>query len=112
MQNPNQYGSYTAEITDQVARVGNSYANIEFAQCEDGLYRYAFNCMYSLGGFCGPISRHGKGLESLAAARVAALESLINRFPVGFASDPASVRTELLAMKQQLQDRFRQPSLF
>lgn len=112
MQQPNQNGVYAAEIVDQMARVGHSYANIEIAQCDDGLYRYAFNCMYSLGGFCGPITKHTMGFESLDALRNEALAALIGRFPKPFASDPTSVHAELREMKQQLENHFRQPSLF
>lgn len=109
---PNPHGVLEPAITETIARYGRSAAHIDFAYCEDRLYRYAIAVMYSYGGFCGPIRESGPGFSTLDAARHAALEELLHRWPEPFLSDPQSVHDELAAMRRQVESRVRQPSLF
>jgi hypothetical protein len=112
MQQPNEHGVYEAEIVEELARRDRSHATVEICQCEDGLYRYALDMAYSNGGFCSPITGHGEGYASPAAAKDAAVQRLLQRFPKTWASEPQSVHDELRELKTQIEDKLRQPTLF
>ena len=62
MQTPNRFGVYPAEVTEELARKGHSFAAVDIAQCEDGLYRFALHYQTSHMGSGGPITRDGRGL--------------------------------------------------
>lgn len=109
---PNQHGVLEVTVTETVARHGRSNAEIRFAFCEDGLYRYAISVLYSYGGFGGPIREGDPGFSTLDAARTTAFEELLRRCPRRFPSDPQSVHDELADMRRQIENRVRQPSLF
>ena len=81
-------------------------------QCEDGLYRFALDMAYSYGGFGGPITGESEGYSSPNEAKDAATQRLLQRFPKAWASEPQSVHDELQALKTQIEDRLRQPTLF
>lgn len=81
MQQPNARGVYPAEVTEELVRIGRSYAAISMSQCDDGLYRHSIDYQYSYGGASGPITLHTKGYASLEAARLAATQEMIARFP-------------------------------
>ena len=112
MQKPNEHGVYEADATEELARRGRAYASIKLCQCEDGLYRYALDMAYSYGGFCGPIFTKATGFTSASAAKEAATQELLRRFPKPWASDPQSVHDELRELKAMIEAKFRQPSLF
>lgn len=112
MSDCNENGVYEPKIVEELARRGRSYASVEIAQCKDGLHRYALDVMYSYGGFGGPITDHGQGFGTSDAAKEAATQDLLRRFPKGHAGDPQSVHDELCDLKQQIEQGFRQPSLF
>jgi hypothetical protein len=112
MQRANEHGVYEAETVEELARRGRAYASVELCQCEDGLYRYALDMMSSCRGFCGPISVKAKGFATESAAKEAATQELLRRFPKAWASDPPSVHDELRELKAMIEARFRQPSLF
>jgi hypothetical protein len=112
MQKPNDIGVYEPEIIEELARRGRFYISVEIAQCEDGLYRYALDMMYSYGGFGGPITDRATGYTSPAAAKEAAINELLRRFPKAWGSEPASVHEELRDLKAQVEAGFREPSLF
>lgn len=109
---PNQHGVLAPAMMETVARHGCSTASIDFACGEDGLYRYSVAVMYSYGGFTFPIRESDPGFPTLDAARTAALDELLRRWPRAFASDPQSVHDELAAMHGQVVSLIRQPSLF
>ncbi len=111
MQQPNDYGAYTAETTYELARKERSYASVRVAQCRDGLYRFAIDLSYSYGGRCGPITDDGEGFATMLAAKEAGAAALLDGFPRGF-GDPQSVRSELAALRSQIEEGLRQPSLF
>ena len=112
LQKANEHGVYEADIIEELARRGRSDASIELCQCEDGFYRYALSMAYSYGGFCGPISDHGKGFDTLGAAKEAATQDLLQRFPKASANEPKSVHDELRELRAMIEQGFRQPSLF
>ena len=109
---PNENGVLADGRQEVVAKVGRSYAAVNYAVCEDGLYRFSAELHYSYGGFGGPIWREAPGYPTLDAARLAGTEELLGRWPRGFPSDPASVREELLRLREQIESNLRQPTLF
>lgn len=109
---PNDNGVYPATSAEIVARHGRSFAEIRFAYCDDGHYRFSLSMQYSYGGYGGPISTSGPAYPSLAAARAAALESLIERWPTWHSAEPASVHEELRRMREQVTAQLSQPTLF
>lgn len=112
MTQANENGVYEIEIVEELARRGRSYASVRIAQCDDGLFRFALDMMYSYGGFCGPITDHTLGFETAALAKDEATALLLERFPKPWASEPQSVHDELREMKAQIEARIRQPTLF
>lgn len=112
MKTANENGVYEPDAREELARQGRSYAAIEICQCDDGLFRYALDVMYSYGGFSGPISDQCEGFPTYKAAKDAGTEKLLQRFPAPWPSEPRSVHEELAAMRAQLEQTVRQPSLF
>ena len=108
----NENGVYTEYETEIVARHNRAYASIDIARCEDGRYRFSVGVSYSYGGFSGPITDRGDGFEQIDDARRAAISELLKRFPMPWPSDPYSVQMELEAMRKQIVDLVRQPTLF
>lgn len=74
---PNEHGVLPAGQREMLAQRGRSHAAITLALCDDGLYRYGLDMMYSLGGFGFPISATSQGFPTLDAARAAAIEDLL-----------------------------------
>lgn len=109
---PNDVGVYKKYQTEVVARHNRSAASVDIAQCTDGMYRFSVSVMYSYGGFSGPITDKTQGHETYDAARKAGVSELMRRFPKGWPSDPHSVHVELEAMRKQLEEHVRQPTLF
>jgi hypothetical protein len=109
---PNENGVLESGHREVIASHGRSYAAIDFALCEAGLYHYGLHLMYSYGGFCGPIRSEANGCATLADARTAALDELLRQFPTAWPSDPASVHEELRNLREQVESHLRQPSLF
>lgn len=109
---PNEHGVLPAGHHETVARRDRSHASLSFALCEDGLIRYGLAMMYSHGGFAFPIKMDQPGFETLACARLAAIEELLQRWHQPFPSDPASVQAELRDLREQVEAHLRQPSLF
>ena len=112
MKTPNANGVYEAEYREELARLGRSYAAVEISQCRDGLYRYRLDCMFKNSGFCGPITDRDEGFATLPAAKEAGTQELLERFPTAWPSEPQSVHDELRLMKAQVEQYFRQPTLF
>jgi hypothetical protein len=112
MQRANEHGVCQADTVEELARRGRAYASIKLCQCEDGLYRYALDMAYSYGGFCGPISVKDIGFASMNAAKEAATQEMLRRFPKAWPSHPPSVHDELRDLRAMIEARFRQPSLF
>ncbi|OJW20398.1 MAG: hypothetical protein BGO51_08075 [Rhodospirillales bacterium 69-11] len=111
MNAPNENGCYAAEVIEELARLGCSYAAVKLCQCEDGLYRYALSLQYSYGGFGGPIFASSEGYATQREAVDAAIEELMVTFPKGL-NHPESMRNELRQLKAQIEQRFDQPTLF
>lgn len=110
---PNQYGAMKADYEETVARHGDRFfARVNVALCEDGLYRFSTSMMYSYGGFGGPVFSDCPGFATIAAAIDAGLEDLLRCWHKPFPSEPQSVHDELNDMRQQIEARLRQPSLF
>jgi hypothetical protein len=108
---PNRHGVLEVGHREIVASHGRSYAAVKVALCVDGQYRFGVQLTYSYGGFSGPISSNDEGYSTLAAARHAALEELLRCWHDPFPSEPATVHAELRAMRKQIENRLRQPSL-
>ena len=87
MQKANEHGVCDADTTEELARRGRAHVSVKFCKCEDGLYRYALDMAYSYGGFCGPISVKATGFASQNAAREAATQDVLRRFPKAWASE-------------------------
>lgn len=110
---PNENGAMRPGHREVVARHGDRYyAAVNVALCEDGLYRQSTSMMYSYGGFSGPVFAESEGFATLAAAIDAGLNDLLRRWHKPFPSEPLSVHDELNGMRQQVEARLRQPSLF
>ena len=112
MQKANEHGVCDADTTEELARRGRAHASVKFCQCEDGLYRYALDMSYSYGGFCSPIFVKATGFASHSAARDAATQDLLRRFPKAWASEPQSVHDELRELRAMIEAKLSQPSLF
>ena len=112
MKTANENGVYEPDTCDELARHGHSYAAVKICQCDDGLFRYALDLTYSYGGFGNPISHQSEGFPTRRAAKDAATEELLRRFPAPWASEPRSVHEELAVMKAQIEYTLNQPSLF
>lgn len=108
---PNEHGVLPEGHREEVARHGRAYCAINLALCDDGLYRFGIEMMYSHGGFSTPIFADAEGYSSVDAARTAALNKLCERWYEPFPSDPASVREELRRMREQIEARLSQPLL-
>jgi hypothetical protein len=108
----NENGVYASSSVEIVGRHGRSFAEIRLAYCDDGQFRFGLGVQYSYGGFSGPNFDTATAFASLAAARNAALEALLAKWPKPFASDPASVHEELRLMREQVASQLRQPTLF
>lgn len=110
---PNQYGAMKAGHEEVVARHGKrSFAAVNVALCQDGLYRQSTELLYSYGGFSGPVFMSSPGYGSVAAAIDAGLDELLRRWHKPFPSEPQSVHDELNDMRRQIEARRRQPTLF
>lgn len=112
MTKPNEHGVYEPDITRELARCGRSYAAVTLAKCTDGLFRYAIQFHYSYGGMGGPIKDGARGYSSQAAAEDAGVVELLRCFPKWWPSEPVSVRDELAALRQMIETKHRQLSLF
>lgn len=110
---PNEYGAMRAGHKEIVARHGERfYAAINIALSEDGLYRQSTSMMYSYGGHSSPVFLSTPGHYTLAEAIDAGLDELLGRWHTPFPSEPQSVHVELNNLRQQIEARRRQPSLF
>ena len=109
---PNDNGVLDEGHRETLACFGRAHAKITFALCEDGQFRYGLSMTYSYGGFSMPISGSFQGFPSIEAARTAAIKAMLCRWQSPFPSDPASVREELRRLREQLEARLQQPSLF
>lgn len=112
MRTANENGVYESEAREEPARLGRSYAAMNICQCDDGLFPYALDVMYSYGGFLGPISQQCEGYPTYKAAKDAGTDDLLRRFPKPWEGDPRSVHEELAAMRAQIEQSLIQPSLF
>lgn len=112
MQTPNENGVYAAEVTEELARKGRSFASVDLAQCDDGLWRFALHYQTSYSGGGGPITRRDEGYATLQAAKDAGTAATLARWPTGWPSDPDSVKAELAELRRQIEARQRQPMLF
>jgi hypothetical protein len=106
----NEHGVIELGCREVVATCGRSYAAIELALCEDGSYRFGLNLMYSHGGFGIPICVSATPYPSESAAREAALDELLRRWPTAWQCEPSSVHAELRAMRAQVEQCRCQPS--
>jgi hypothetical protein len=112
MKPANEHGINEADSIEEVARCGRSYVAVEICQCEDGLFRYGLDFMYSYGGFSNPISDGAEGFTSSSTAKDAGVKEILRRFPQYWPSEPQSVHDELRNIKAQIERNFCQLSLF
>lgn len=108
---PNEHGVLPKGHREEVARHGRAYCAINLTLCDDGLYRFGIEMMYSHGGFSTPIFAAADGYPDLNSARTAALTKLLERWHQPFRSDPASVHEELRRMREQIEAQINQPLL-
>lgn len=85
---------------------------VNIALREDGRFGYGLEMNYSHGGFTFPICIDGESFPTMDAARTAALDELLRRWHKPVPSDPASVHEELCDLREQVESRLAQPSLF
>jgi hypothetical protein len=110
---PNEYGAMRAGHREIVARHSERcFAAVNIALCEDGLYRQSTSMMYSYGGHSSPVFLSTPGYRTFAEAIDAGLHELLRRWHGPFHSEPQSVRDELDDIRQQIESRLKQPSLF
>jgi hypothetical protein len=108
----NDNGVVAEGTHEVVARLGRSYAAVNIALCEDCHYRMSVEMQYGHGGFSGPIRSDDEGYATLDAVRTAGLEELLLRWHKPFPSEPQSVHDELADLREQIEARLQQPSLF
>lgn len=109
---PDENGVLNEGHRETVARSGRAHATITIALCEDGLFRYGLEMMFSCGGFRFPIRNDDVGFTTMPEARLAAIEGMLRSMHRPFPSDPESVQQELRQITEQLESHLRQPSLF
>lgn len=109
---PNANGVYQPEIIEEVARRGRSYAQIEIAFCQDGLYHFALVVRCSDRGFGGPITDASTGYVTVSLAKDAGVAAMLGRFPRPLTYDHDSIRQELTDMRVQIEKKMMQPTLF
>jgi hypothetical protein len=107
----NENGVLEKGIFEEAARYGRWYASIAVARAEDGRYRHSEELLYSYGGFASPVWEDTDSYATLSEARTAAFEKLLRRFPCG-RHGPESARNELRILREQIEAKLRQPSLF
>jgi hypothetical protein len=114
MQQCNKFGSYAAEVKEELACVGQAFVTLRFCHCaEDGLYRYSLSLRYSHGGFSGPISARDTGFATIQNAKAAAVSEILERLQRFHSNgDPEHAQKELRELKSQIEKSFREPSLF
>lgn len=108
---PNEHGVLPEGHREEVARHGRAYCAVNIALCDDGLFRFGIEMMYSHGGFSTPIFTDAEGYQSVDTARTAALTKLLDRWHKPFPSDPARVHEELRIMRERIEARLREPLL-
>ena len=111
MAKPNKHGVYEPEHTEEIARVKRSFASVDLAQCDDGLWRFSIDISWSVGGICGPITKRDPGHPSPELALGAGIEHLLERFPTAWASEAESIKAELASLRAQVVSRVQQPRL-
>ena len=109
---PNDHGVLPAGYRETIGLRGRAHAIITIALCEDGLFRYGLEMMYSHGGFGVPITVNDHPFPSLASARMAAIQAMLCHWPQPFPSDPTRVHQELQYLREQIECHLQQPSLF
>jgi hypothetical protein len=109
---PNEHGVLEPGHRAVVASRGRAYAAVNIALREDGRFAYGLEMSYSHGGFMLPICVDRESFSTEEAARTAALDELLRRWHKPFPSEPASVHDELRDLREQVESRLRQPSLF
>jgi hypothetical protein len=109
---PNDCGVLEPGYREVVASRARAYAAVNIALREDGRFAYGLEMNYSHGGFAFPICVDGESFATKEAACEAALGELLRRWHQPFASEPASVHDELRDLREQVESRLSQPSLF
>ena len=108
----NDRGILTDYITETVATVGYSTAEVNIALGDDQRYRFGVSLSYSYGGFGFAPAADAEPYATYAEARDAGMQALLKHWHTPFASDPASVHEELRMLREQVLVRLRQPTLF
>lgn len=109
---PNEWGAMKAGHEDIVARRGRWFAKVKVALCEDGLYRQSTSMQYSYRGHGGPVFTSTPGYRTLAEAIDAGIDELLEKWPRHCHGEPQSANDERDALRQQVEARRCQPSLF
>jgi hypothetical protein len=114
VQQCNKFGSYAAEVKEELARVGQAFVTFRFCHCsEDGLYHYSLSLHYSYGGFSAPISAGDAGFANVQNARAAAVSEILTRLKYFNGSgDPEHAQKELRELKSQIEKSWQQPDFF
>lgn len=109
---PNEWGAMEASHAETVARYGRCSASADVALCEDGLYRQSASIMYSYIGHASPVFMSTSSYSTLAEAIDAGIDELLETWLGHHHWEPKSAQDELVALRQQIEARRRQPSLF
>jgi hypothetical protein len=109
---PNGSGVLPPGHREIVAQCGGSYAAVNLALSEDGLYRFSTEWHSSRSGYGGPISLDAPGFSTAQAAITAGLQKLLGRWHSLFPSESHTVQHELAEMRRQIEARLRQRTLF
>jgi hypothetical protein len=109
----NDRGVFVDYHEEIVARFGRAKAAVGICQVREGVFVHCCSFEYSLGGFgYAPSVRTAEPHVTAEQARLAGIEELLGRISGrGFPGDPPAAVAEHAALRSQLENQIRQPSL-
>ncbi len=110
----NDCGVFVDYHEEIIARCGRAKAVVGVCRVRDGVFVHCFSFEYSLGGFgYAPSVWNAEPHVTAEHARLAGIGELLGRINGrGFTGDPVTAVAEHAALRSQLENQIRQPSLF
>ena len=110
----NDCGVFVDYDEEIVARCGRAKAVVGVSRVRDGVFVHCCSFEYSLGGFgYAPSVWNAAPPDTAEQARLAGIGELLGRISAqGFPGDPPAAVAEHAALRSQLENHLRQPSLF